>query len=381
MAKQTITTTMDYRTTFADLGLDFALNEVTRSVEVNGKQMDGFLESKIICDMREKGARTESYILHEIKYAALDNRYHPIKKYLNSLSYDGKDYIGELCSFFDADQFFQTWLNRWLIAAVGRVVKGAQCPVLVLDGPQNIGKSLFTRWLCSPKMIKAYFTEGPITPDNRDCRLRATQNWIWEASEFGSTVRRADVEALKAFITLGEVTERALYGRQDEKRPMLACFIGTINNGHAGFLADPSGNRRFLVTHVNEIDWRGYTGKCSPDSIWAQAYANFLIGEPCELTPSELKLSEDNNQNYQITDSLEVILEKLYEIEVIPQTFTPTADLLEGLQDAGYRASNSNALSRQLSETLAKLGIEKRRQRLVSGKNPVQGYLGLKRII
>lgn len=373
--------TLDYRTTFNDLGYKIELNEVSWQIELNGSALNSFLESEIVCRVRERGGKNESQVLHQIKYAAHDNRYHPIKRYLNGLSYDGKDYLSELCAYFKADNYFKIWLNRWLIAAVARAVQGAQCPVLVLDGPQNIGKSGFARWLCSSPKIKEYFTEGPINPDAKDTRIRATEKWIWEASEFGSTTRRADVEALKAFITLGEVTERAPYERQDQKRPMLACFIGTINNGHAGFLADPSGNRRFLVTHVDEIDWKGYVDHCNPDNIWAQAYTSYLMGEPFQLTPDELKLSVENNENYQVPDALESLFERLFEVEANPITFTPTADIIEALQDAGFKAGTTNALSKQLSETLAKIGLQKMRQRYGRNPNPVWGYFGVKRII
>lgn len=381
MTTQTIRTTLDYRMAFADLGYSFALNEITRLVEVNGKQLDSYLESQIICNMRDKGAKAENHVLHEIRYAALENRYHPIKQYLNSLPYDGKDYIKELCTYFDADQYFPIWLNRWLIAAVARAVKGAQCPVLVLDGKQNIGKSKFSSWLCSSPAIREYFTEGSINPDAKDTRIRATQSWIWEVPEFGSTTKKADIDALKGFITMETITERAPYAKQDEKRPMLACFMGTINNGHAGFLADPSGNRRFLVTHIENIDWRGYTASCSPNNLWAQAYASYLIGESHELTADEIKLSQANNENYEVPDALESLLEKLYEFETVPVTFTPSADIVETLQMNGFKTGSTNMLSRQLSETMAKLNVEKKKQRHGTNQNSVWGYFGVRRII
>lgn len=376
----TLTRTIDFRTTFQDLGYNFELNEVTRQVEVNKKTLDSYLESQIICNMREHGAKFENQVMHEIRYAALDNRYHPIKRYLNSLSYDGKDYISELCDYFTADKYFPIWLNRWLIAAVARAVNGAQCPVLVLDGNQNIGKSNFARWLCSSPMIQEYYTEGPINPDAKDTRIRATQKWIWEASEFGSTTRRADIEALKAFITIGEITERAPYAKQDEKRPMLACFIGTINNGKAGFLADPSGSRRFLVSHIEKINW-DYSTECNPNNIWAQAYASYLIGEPHAPTLQEIKLSQENNEQYQNPDALETMLQKIYEVESPAMTFTPAADIIDALQDSGFRAGTTNALSKQLSETMTKLGVIKIKQRSGKNINPVWGYFGIRRVI
>lgn len=384
MATKTLSKTMDFRQTFADLKANFALNEITRLVEINGQPFDRYQESRFLCLLREKGARVENHAVREIEFAAYDNRYHPIKKYLNSLAYDGHDYIGELCSYFQADRYFEIWLRRWLIMAIARVVNGAQCPVFVLDGPQNCGKSKFVQWLCSSPQVKAYFTEGQISPDSKDSRIRATQKWIWEVPEFGATARRADVEALKGFITLGEVTERAPYQKADEKRSMLACFVGTINHGLAGFLTDQSGSRRFLIAHIDHINWKGYTAALSPDDIWAQAYTDYLIGEPFELTQIELQLLEENNTAYEVTNPLQVALENLFEIESVPTTFTPTFEILQALQDNGFRTANLNALSKDLSQFLTKLGLKKGRQRtnklFNTNPNPVMGYFGIKKI-
>lgn len=380
--KTAISKTMDFRRAFTDLNANFAMNEITRQVEINGNLFERYRESEFMCRMREKGALKENVILREIDYAAYENRYHPIKRYLNSLAYDGKDYIGKLCSFFQSDQYFEIWLRRWLIMAIARVVNNAQCPVLILDGPQNCGKSKFVQWLCSSPMVKEYFTEGQINPDSKDTRIRATQKWIWEVPEFGATARKADVEMLKGFITLGEVTERAAYQKTDEKRPMLACFIGTINNGNAGFLSDPSGNRRFLITHIESIDWRGYTEELSPEDVWGQAYSDYLIGEPFELTDYERQLSAQNNERYQAQDPLLAILENLYDFTGSNSDFVPTSELIQELQASGFKAGNTNSLSKQISNTLIGLGLTKERRRspIFNVKNPVMGFTGLRKI-
>lgn len=379
---KTITKTIDYRRAFADLGYEFAFNDITQAIEVNGQEFHREKnESKIICQMREKGAYKETVVLREIEYAAGENSYNPIKKYLSGLPYDGKDYIGELCSFFHADQYFERWLRRWLVMAVARAMNGAQCPVLIIDGPQNSGKSKFVQWLCSSPKVKGYYTEGQISPDSKDARVRATEKWIWEVPEFGATARRADVEALKGFITLSEITERAPYQRKDQKRPMLACFIGTINNGVAGFLTDPSGSRRFLITHVESINWQGYITALNPDQIWGQACAEYTVGEPSELTQDDLKLLAINNSSYEVTSPLQAVFESIFEIEQTPKSFTTTFELLDAIQNSGYRAGTTNALSRELTQLLTKLGAQKARQRVKNMGNPVMGYLGIRRII
>lgn len=380
VATKTLRRTMDYRAAFSSLGYVFAFNEVTRKFEANGIEIDLLLESKIICNMRDLGAKNESVILRELYYAAGENKYHPIKKYLSSLSYDGKDYIAQLCGYFQADKYFEVWLRRFLIMAIARANNGTQCPVLVLDGPQYIGKSKFIQWLCSSPKILDYYTEGQIAPDSKDCRIRAAEKWIWEVPEFGATARRADVEALKGFLTQAEITERAPYEKNDTKRPMLACFIGTINNGAAGFLTDPSGSRRFLITHIDAIDWHGYSDNLSPDSIWGQACAEYLIGEPTELTKTELDLLNKNNEQYEVTNPLQAAFESIFEIEKNPKTFMPTIEIIDSLQLSGFKGGTTNALSRDLSQLLMKLGLKKDRQRVNGLGNPIMGYHGIRRI-
>lgn len=372
MTQTSAKTTLEYRDLFVDLNYNFAFNEVLQSIEVNGEPLQNRF-SEIFCRARDRaGITNENILSHEIEYAARENSYHPVKKWLNTLPYDGGHYIDKLCQYFRADKYFCSWLNRWMIAAIGRAVKGSQCPVLVLDGPQGIGKSLFVKWLASP--TAGYFTEGPIQPDSKDCRIRAAEKWIWEVAEFGSTTRKADIEALKGFLTQSEVTERQPYARQDVKRPMLACFVGTINNGKAGFLFDTTGSRRFIVTHVDGIDWEGYQDDpdLSPDKLWAEAYAAYLIGDSVGLTPAEQAASEANNQLYQAADSLQFYLEAEFEIKPGSQDFISTRDILNTLVDSGYKTGNSNAAAQKLREILAASGLQTGR------KNGERGYFGLK---
>ena len=139
--------------------------------------------------------------------------------------------------------------------------------------------------------MPAFFVEGPINTDDKDCHVRLMGKWIWEVSELGSTVRRADREALKFFISQQTVTIRKPYGRLDTVKPAMASLLGTVNN-ESGILADPTGNRRFLVCKVESIDWE--YAKLSPAQVWAEAYQLYQDGEPWQLTPEEIKSMLDN---------------------------------------------------------------------------------------
>jgi predicted P-loop ATPase len=102
---------------------------------------------------------------------ALDNKYHPVRDYLNSLTWDGKDHLTELIEHFeDKAGYFEKWFRHWIVGAVAKVFEGFQNPMLVIDGPQAIGKSYFARWLCPPNLTRNFYA-GAILPDSKDCRL------------------------------------------------------------------------------------------------------------------------------------------------------------------------------------------------------------------
>lgn len=131
-----------------------------------------------------------------------------------------------------------------------------------------------------------YFIEAPINTDDKDSEIRLISAWIWEVSELGATTRKADYEALKAFLTTRKVTVRKPYGRHDISKPALASFIGTINNS-SGIFSDPTGSRRFLVSKIEEINW-DYSVSIDPTDVWAEAMAAYLAGESWKLTRTNM---------------------------------------------------------------------------------------------
>ena len=156
-----------------------------------------------------------------------------MKDYILSLSWDGLPHIEEVANHFqDKDCVFHLWLRRWLLGAIGKALNNDQNRMLVLDGVQGIGKSYFAKWLSDP--LEKYFIEAPINTDDKDVFLRLSSKWIWEVSELGSTTRRADREAIKAFLTMREITIRRPYDRYDTHKSALASFIGTVNDEGSG---------------------------------------------------------------------------------------------------------------------------------------------------
>ncbi|RME05554.1 MAG: hypothetical protein D6803_08655, partial [Anaerolineae bacterium] len=333
--------TADYIKALERLGYRFRLNLCDNSVEVNGEEISDPLRAEIRTKLRDIGIREVNVAEDAYLAEAWQNRYHPVREYLNGLQYDGQDHIGRLAEFFDDEQgVFGIWIRRWLIGAVAKAMMGVQNRMLILDGPQGIGKSYFVRWLGSA--LPNYYYEGPINPDSKDDRLLLTRKWIWEVTELGATTRRADREALKGFLSLQEVTIRKPYGRFPITKPALASFIGTVNN-ETGVLNDPTGSRRFMACTVTAIDWQ-YTKAVKVDDVWAQAFDLYIAGEPWELTADEKAQAEEINEYYTIEDPIQSAILKHFDVD--PQRmdwWMPTIEIVQILEGKGYRWNSPRA--------------------------------------
>ena len=370
----------DYMDALTRLGYHFRLNEVGEVIEVNDMRLDDFRLAEIRLRMCGCGFTHISGIEDAVRVAASKNRYHPIRDYLISAgkAWSGEQHITALADHFSdittPHPLFAMWLRKWLVGAVAKAFDGEhnQNSMLVLDGPQGIGKSHFAQWLCEG--LPLYFLESAINPDDKDAWWRLASKWVWEVGELGATTRRADVEALKAFVSERRVTVRRPYGKLDTSLPALASLIGTINDT-GGFLADPTGNRRFLVAKIAKINWE-YT-KLEPTQIWGEAFMAYMNGEDWRPNAIERALSEENNEGYKVPNPMESYLLRYFDIDAESvDNWMSTGAIVERLQSMGYRDSGSRALAMQVSSTLGAMGLSKTREIVNGGK--VMGYVGIK---
>lgn len=366
----------DYLLALKQLGYSFRMNDINDKIEINGTAITDEKAQEIRAKMRDGGF----YRSHEVEdvygWEATKYRYHPIKDYLLSNSWNGDDTIAQLASYFnDRYGMFAIWLRKWLIGACAKVFEAEQNPMLVMDGPQGVGKSEFSRWLANP--MPDHFIEAPIDTDDKDSDIRLISNWVWEVSELGATTRKADYEALKAFLTTRKVTVRKPYGRHDISKPALASFIGTINNS-SGIFSDPTGSRRFLVSKIMDISW-DYSIALDPNDVWAEAMAAYLGGETWKLTRDEYNKSCLINEDYDVADPIEDLVKKFFDLDAARDDWwIPTTDILAVLQDpmrGGLKGtSRGNAMG--LASVMTKMGHEKKK-RMNTINQRVWGYTGI----
>ncbi len=367
--------TKDYLKGLKQLGYTFKLNECSDTIEINDIPITDAQAARIRSQMRDAGFHQSNEMEDAYFADAWMNRYHPVKNYLSSLNYDGKPHIQELTEYFtDTHSVFSVWFRKWLIGSVAKVFEGEQNPMLVMDGPQGIGKSEFVRWLCP---LPRFYIEGAINVDDKDSDVRLINYWIWEVSEVGATTRRSDVEALKAFLTKRTVTVRKSYAKHDIRKPAMASFVGTVNNT-SGILSDPTGSRRFLISHITRIDW-SYTS-LDKNQIWAEAVAAYLGHENWKLTQDESRKAAEINELYQVDDIVEGLVLKNFKIDPTNMTWwLPTTEIIGVLESpySGGLKGNSKGNAMQLSSAMTHLGCQKMKRTNSNGQR-VWGYCGIK---
>lgn len=368
--------TKDYIRYFTSLGYSVKLNQCNGKIEVNGEDLSDGLAAKIRCQMRDGGYKKDNIIMDVIETLAFQNQYHPVRDYLNSLHWDGHQWIADLADYFRDDYgMFPSLLRKFLIGSCAKVFEGAQNPMLVLDGPQNIGKSGFARWLCP---IPDYFREGRINTDDKDNRMALACYWIWEVSELGATTRKADHESLKDFLTKRVVTERRSYGRHETTSLAMSSFIGTVNN-ESGFLTDTTGNRRFRICKLSEIRWEEYVALIDPAWVWAEAMTAYRAGESWDLEDKELDKAQKITDEYMIMSPVEEAVKQYFLIDprnkVWFESYLDIRSIL--LDNLRGNLSTAEVTPRAIAAAMTKLGVTQERKFLNGQK--IRGYTGVHR--
>ena len=220
-------------------------------------------------------------------------RFHPIEDYLQELpEWDGQERVERLLvDYLGADDtvFNREAIRKVLLAAIARTYHpGIKFDyMLVLNGPQGIGKSTFFG-----RLFKGFLSDSLTMLDMRDKTgsEKLQGYWALEVAEMAG-MRKADIECVKSFISRQEDIYRPAYGRVVEKHPRRCVIVGSTNSS-TGFLRDISGNRRFWPVKCSG-------GKLKPwnltdeelDQVWAEAMAAYNNGESLLLSKEAEELA------------------------------------------------------------------------------------------
>ena len=242
--------------------------------------------------------------------------FNPFKEYLNNLSKPGEqDYIRELAQTVrvkggkQEQKLWQLYLKKWLVGMVASwlsedVVNNV---ILVLIGEQGAYKTTWFNYLLPPPLKQYFYTKTNANRMSKDDILTLAQYALVCCEEL-DTMRPAELNQLKAAVTMPSIDERAAYAHYHEHRKHIASFCGTGNNTQ--FLSDPTGNRRWLPFEVDSI----LSPREHPfhyEGIYAQALSLYTSGFQYWFTKEEIQELNRHNKQFE-TPHLEHELVDLY---------------------------------------------------------------------
>lgn len=250
-----------------------------------------------------------------LKLIGTAHRYNPAADFILSKPWDGVSRLPELYATLQTAPDFNRLLlelmvRRWLISAVAAALlpngfwsKG----VLVLQGPQSLGKTAWVKALLPPEFRDLLKIGASIDPANKDTISSAIGHWIVELGELDGTFRKADIAKLKAFISQDVDLLRRPYDRLESTYQRRTVFFASVNPER--FLSDDTGNVRWWTVPVIGVD---YSHTIDVQQLWAEVVTLFRDGERWWLERDEEAALEGVNQEHEAIDPLEEILQQRF---------------------------------------------------------------------
>lgn len=298
--------------------------------------------------------------------------FHPFTDYLDRLPpwrEGDPDYLSELAATVtvtgekEAQERFTRYLRKWLVAMVASWISPevVNNVILVLIGPQGAYKTTWFNRILPPELRRYFYTKTNSQRLAKDDLLALTQYGMVCCEEL-DTLRPAELNQLKAAVTMTTVDERAAYARYAEHRTHIASFCGTGNN--VQFLSDPTGNRRWLPFEVESI-LSPHDHPFAYIGVYSQALALYRNGFRFWFSTEEIRELSRHNQRYE-TPKLEHELVMLYfrkPSDTEHGQFMPTARILQCIGSNLTQKLSAVNVGRALNE----LGFERRQYNNIRG--------------
>ena len=229
---------------------------------------------------------SEKKIMDAADLDAHQNSYHPVRDFLNSLTWDGTERIRYCLHHFlgaEADEYTFQALRLFLLGAIHRAFRpGCKFEVMLcLVGGQGAGKSTFFRLLAGKD---EWFSDDLRKLDDENVYRKLQGHWIIEMSEMIATANAKSIEEIKSFLSRQKEVYKIPYETHPADR-LRQCVFGGTSNAMDFLPLDRSGNRRFLPVQVcpeqaevhileDEAASRAYL-----QQVWAEAMTIYRTGD------------------------------------------------------------------------------------------------------
>ena len=239
-------------------------------------------------------------LLDAADLAMSQRTFHPVREWLESLQWDGKERLDTLLIDYlgaEDNDLTRAMTRKHFTAAVARVMRpGCKYDyILTLIGPQGIGKSTLVKIMGGD-----WFDDSLTSIEGKEGMEQVRGKWLIEFGEL-TNYKKSTSEAYKAFISKQEDSYRPAFGRKVEVYPRQCVFFATTNE--PAFLKGDTGNRRFWTVECDKDIIYKDVWETLPDEreqIWAEAVRRFREGErlylPRELEKAARQRQEEHNE-------------------------------------------------------------------------------------
>ena len=355
------------------LNIRVKLNQVTKKIDVEGSGKAPLLqlysESNLInalpllildeCKACEvSGISGSLKLIQSYLFNIADiNRYNPIHDMLDEHKNNNPENIERIYKILNLQASFDKLLvKKWLIQTVAFAFATYDNQVstegmLILQGKQGLAKTSFFRVISGNPL---WFNEGVcIDVSNKDSLIKAVSAWISELGEIDSTFKK-DQSALKAFITSPLDRIRLPYAAAISDMPRTTSLCGTVNPDK--FLKDDTGNRRYWVIHVDNIDKKQLFGMSKEDvfNLWGYVYSLYLNdNKGYLLNDVEREMLEVRNLDYMAERKFEAEIRYILD-------FTKPVDKWEWVEPAKIAQYFRNVSAEQIGRVFSSVAKEER---------------------
>lgn len=334
---------------------------------------------------RMHGIYNDAKLNDAIEQVSSDNSFHPIKLYLESLTWDGVpridtflvDYMGAEDNAYTREAF-----RKMLLAAVTRIYEPGRKfdTALVFYSEQGVGKSTLIQ-----RLSKGWFNDSLTNLSGKESYEAIQFAWLVELAEL-SALRKSDVEAVKNFISKREDTYRGAYARRVKTHKRQCVFFGSTNDDE--FLKDATGNRRFFPVEVKRTRKTRLIFEpefdALVDQLWAEAMEGYMLGEALTLSDEAEAIAggtrEEFTERTPIQGLIEEYLDRLFPADYEDRFLAQRLDFLNGdLGEEGTETKNSFSLIELWTEALGRRKDEYTVVKARELSNAVKALKGWKR--
>ena len=340
--------------------IDVRYNVIKKNMEISVPNVD------FIADMKDESALIEiedrciqigvphQKVRDYLKLLARE--YNPVREWMESRPWDGTT---RLKAFLDTitssnEPLKEMLMTKWLVSCVAAVCEPngvALEGILVFQGAQGLGKTLWFKRLADYE--QGWLLEGAtLNPSDKDSVKQAVSHWIVELGEIESTFKKSDIDQLKAFVTKKSDELRLPYDRASTTYQRRTAFYASVNARE--FLTDTSGNRRFWVVPVTDIN---ANHGLDMQQVWAEIKESLYPQIDWFLNPDEREMLQDSNEYYRTQSSVEdLILEHVH----FHSTNTKPVQMTKLLRDLGISQPRMPDI-KDAARVFANNGVEPRK--------------------